>query len=348
MLRLPNRSFAKRLLHVGENSGAEALSQLSIAMYGATGHLGEMMGYKFAQSGADMLYPVATGIDYSDYFKKLRNVSKKGHYYIIKNFQFEDPKQMDRSCRNCNVAINLVGANQQIADYKQVYHANVTVPRRIAHHARKNGLQRLIHFSAVGADVKSPSMDLATKAIGEQAVRDEFPEATIIRPTTVVSQFDRLGHIFLESAELFWSFVPVFSDLKALRQPIKGQDLAQALFNCVRMEETKGKIIELGGRDVYTLLELNEMMMNIIQKPLKLVQIPRKLALETSKIFGFRFFPYLTIEKETIDLIVNKRPGIMTLEDLHVVPGNLKEILTFSFEQYMQYMDYSKDSDAHV
>lgn len=44
----------------------------------------------------------------------------------------------------------------------------------------------MIHFSSAGTDPNSESMDLRTKYYGEQEVLNAFPNATIIKPCTVV------------------------------------------------------------------------------------------------------------------------------------------------------------------
>lgn len=46
---------------------------------------------------------------------------------------------------------------------------------------------RLIHFSACGVGPDAISTRLRTKWQGEQEVLKYFPEATIMRPTTIVS-----------------------------------------------------------------------------------------------------------------------------------------------------------------
>lgn len=52
---------------------------------------------------------------------------------------------------------------------------NIDGARNIARAARAAGATRFIHVSALGADEKSSSEFLRTKALGEQAVREEFP-----------------------------------------------------------------------------------------------------------------------------------------------------------------------------
>lgn len=46
---------------------------------------------------------------------------------------------------------------------------------------------RLIHFSACGAGPDAISRRLRTKWLGEQEVLKHYPEATIVRPTTILT-----------------------------------------------------------------------------------------------------------------------------------------------------------------
>ena len=42
-------------------------------------------------------------------------------------------------------------------------------------------VERLIHFSDIGADVQHPSRRLSTKAEGDKALREIYPKATIVK-----------------------------------------------------------------------------------------------------------------------------------------------------------------------
>lgn len=64
-------------------------------------------------------------------------------------------------------------------------------PRRIAKACRETGVNRLIHVSALGASHDSPSAFLRSKAEGEEAVKAEFPDVTIVRPSSIFGAEDR-------------------------------------------------------------------------------------------------------------------------------------------------------------
>ncbi|CAH3183005.1 unnamed protein product [Porites evermanni] len=55
-----------------------------------------------------------------------------------------------------------------------------TGARVIAKAAKEAGVKRMIHVLALNASEDSPSKFLQSKACGEAAVREEFPDATIL------------------------------------------------------------------------------------------------------------------------------------------------------------------------
>ena len=56
--------------------------------------------------------------------------------------------------------------------------------------AQNPNVKRLIHISAAGADPNSQSMRLRTKWIGEQEVKEIFPDVTILRPTMMFNTIE--------------------------------------------------------------------------------------------------------------------------------------------------------------
>lgn len=85
---------------------------------------------------------------------------------------------------------------------------------------------------------------------------------------------------------LYCNFVPVYSNLEAKRRPITDHDIGLAVLNAIKLTETAGKTIQVYGPHEYTLKELYELMMNILQKPLVFAKINRNLALKASCVFS--------------------------------------------------------------
>jgi NADH dehydrogenase (ubiquinone) 1 alpha subcomplex subunit 9 len=68
----------------------------------------------------------------------------------------------------------------------------------IAKCARESGVKTLLHMSALNASenpqkiyLKNGSQFLISKARGEEAVREEFPDAIIFRPSDIFGGYDK-------------------------------------------------------------------------------------------------------------------------------------------------------------
>jgi len=66
----------------------------------------------------------------------------------------------------------------------------------VAQAAAEAGVGRLVHISALGADAHSEADYARTKAEGEAAVRDAFPDAVIMRPSVVFGPEDGFFNMF--------------------------------------------------------------------------------------------------------------------------------------------------------
>jgi NADH dehydrogenase (ubiquinone) 1 alpha subcomplex subunit 9 len=62
----------------------------------------------------------------------------------------------------------------------------------IARIASEFKVPRLVHVSHLNASLDTPSLFYASKARGEDAVRDAFPDATIVRPGPLYGYEDKL------------------------------------------------------------------------------------------------------------------------------------------------------------
>lgn len=69
---------------------------------------------------------------------------------------------------------------------------HVTGAESIARIARENGVSKFIHVSHLNAHPQSASQFYTSKAEGEIAVKEAFPDATIVRPAAMFGYEDRL------------------------------------------------------------------------------------------------------------------------------------------------------------
>ena len=118
--------------------------------------------------------------------------------------------------------------------------------------AKRAGVRRIIHMSAIGADPKSRFPFLRSKGEGERAVTGSGIAHVALRPSILFGKgddfFPKLGF------SLHFPVVPVPGDGSARFQPLHVADVAKVLRAALR--GTMTGVHEVGGPDVVTYDEL--------------------------------------------------------------------------------------------
>jgi uncharacterized protein YbjT (DUF2867 family) len=152
-----------------------------------------------------------------------------------------------------DAVVNLVGIlHGNGADFER---AHAELPRRLAAACLAAGTRRIVHLSALGADVQAPSMYLRSKAAGEAALLQQPGLAvTSLRPSVVFGAGDRFLTLFA-TLQAFSPWVPL-AGAQARFQPVWVEDLADAIIAALDDPASAGQTLECTGPRVYTLAEL--------------------------------------------------------------------------------------------
>jgi NADH dehydrogenase len=184
------------------------------------------------------------------------------------------PDTIARAIAGSDAVVNLVGAFKGNLDA-----LHVEGPRRMAQAAAAHGVEALVHISAIGADPVAPSRYGRTKGEGEAAVREAFPAATVLRPSTLFGREDRFVNRFAGMIATATD-VPLVHLLPVLRakakfQPLFVGDLAAAVTAALGAPDTyAGKTLELGGPDVMTMRGLIDWLAKTIERAPGIVEVP--------------------------------------------------------------------------
>ena len=177
------------------------------------------------------------------------------------------PESVRRAVRGATAVINLCGVFG--AKMRGVH---VDGPRNLAAAAREAGVKALVHVSAIGASVNSPSAYGRTKAEGEAAVREAFPDATVIRPSLVFGSEDELTNRFAGMARL--PLLPVIA-AKRNFQPVYVRDLGQAIATAaLEPRRFAGRTYEIGGPQVMSMVDLNRAILKLTDQKPDLMPVP--------------------------------------------------------------------------
>lgn len=344
LFKILSRGFKEtNSIKLYEMNGTQSVSGISATVFGCTGFMGNELTPYLGAIGSDIICPSKEKMWYSDRVKYLKLSGGTGFVFINHNTNFQDPRTIRRLVEKSNLVLNLIGPRKKCTNYEQFKEANIDLPRRIAKESRQAGVKRLIHFSSVGVDPRSESMDLATKFEGEKYVLDEFPDATIFRLCNVVGENDYLQKTFRIQSNFFARWIPIFSDLTAKRQPILVSDVGNCMVSALKMPETKGQIFELGGPHVYELKEFYDFMINALKRPTSYVPFNRDLMLQIANRISWQFFNREDIVKSSIDLIVQKKQGVKTIEDLYYQPVSVIPAIENLLYHYAEFPKPVKD-----
>jgi NADH dehydrogenase len=206
-------------------------------------------------------------------------------------------------------------------------------PERIARIAAEEGIARMVHVSAIGADETSDSDYARTKALGEAGVLAHIPDAVILRPSIIFGPEDQFFNRFAGMTRL-GPVLPVVGP-DTLFQPVYVDDVAQAAEKAIT-GRVEGGIYTLGGPEVRSFRELMQLMLDVINRRRLVIGIPFFAA--RIMAFGFDMLQTLTAGlirngMITRDQLKNLRrdnvvgEGDKTFADLGIEPVALAAIL---------------------
>lgn len=188
LVNLPKRFYDMQRLHVYDNGTARnSLSGINATMFGGTSALGSTLGGMLSRIGSQMIYPYRnTATMWDTRFKELHPTADLGYKTFMRLHDFTNEKEIAFTFKESNTVISCIGSHVWYKKDKEFEDANINIPIAIAKAVKNNPkIKRFIYVSAAGADPNSHSKRLRTKWIGEQEVKEIYPNATIIRPTYI-------------------------------------------------------------------------------------------------------------------------------------------------------------------
>jgi uncharacterized protein YbjT (DUF2867 family) len=302
---------------------------LRITVFGGTGFIGRYVVDRLCDAGYSVR--VATRRPAAAYF--LRTAGTVGQVAPVACNIHQDNSILN-AIEGSDVVINLVGILAQAGKKNRFDRIHADFPARLAVLARQARVTRIVHVSAIGADVNGPSDYARTKAAGELALTETFPDVVILRPSIVFGREDGFFNMFARMAAVV-PFLPLIGGGKTKFQPVFVGDVAAAIAAVVERDDARGKIFELGGPDILSFRQLYEKIFAITHVRRRLVSVPFWAA----KIQG-AFLQNLPGQLLTVDqvrslsvdnVVSGDKPG---LSELGIAPTPLDSVLPTYLDQY--------------
>lgn len=207
---------------------------------------------------------------------------------------------------------------------------NILIPETLAKLSKECGIKSFIHMSALSANPESNSKWSRSKYLGEEAVKKHFPEAIIVRPSTIFGHEDRFLNYIAESMEKL-PFSPLLNNGKTLVQPVYANDLGRALMLMVyNWREFQGKTFQLVGPAEYSYKEIFEYVSDVTNLKKPFIDVPLPIANAVAYGLGFTIAPFFSqdnIIQMTEDCIANTTDeSLLSFKDLNITPQSLDKV----------------------
>ena len=292
----------------------QTLSNQLITLFGGGGFIGRYAAQQLLAKGA-RLRVVQRNPQGAAFLKPLGNLGQTQFAAV----DIRDAASVARAVAGADAVVNLVGA---FADMDAVQHLGAA---NIANAARDAGVARLVHVSAIGADVNSPAVYGRSKGLGEAAVRAAMPAATILRPSTVFGREDQFINRFAGMIRMA-PVVPLVSGATKF-QPVYVGDVASAISAALVDTAAAGQTYELGGPQILSMEDLFRWIAKAIGRDPAFFPVPDAIAAGMARLTGWlpgapiTWDQWLMLQKDTV-----VAPGAATLADLNVVATALASV----------------------
>jgi NADH dehydrogenase len=204
---------------------------------------------------------------------------------------------------------------------------HVEAARRLAARAQRDGIERLVQISGIGADAASPSLYIRKRGEGELAVRAAFADAILIRPAVMFGPDDAFLTTVLALLRRLPVY-PMFGRGLTRLQPAYVEDVAEAIARALQQTERRAVTFECGGPRIYSYEELLRAVAREAGLEPRLMPLPFAAWYALASITEVLPSPPVTrnqIELMQIDNVVSRdMPGF---EQLAISPASAEDIL---------------------
>ena len=264
------------------------MKQKNCLIFGASGQIGRHLIRKLTKNNYKVT-AVTRNLHQKGYV--LKTQANAGYIDIVELNIFNENKLKDLISR-ADICINLIGILYEKNKGNSFENIHTIFPSLISKICKEYNVQQFIQLSALGIDQAKDSDYAKSKLAGEINIKNNFPDATILRPSVVVSVDDRLSTSFMTLLNRLPIF-PLYYNGNTKFMPIHVSDLTEIIYQVI-LKNITSTIIECVGPETMTLKEMLQKLLKLINKKRLLIPLPLIIAKLTAKIFQILPQPLIT------------------------------------------------------
>ena len=257
-------------------------------IFGGSGQIGRNLIRKLTKNNIKVTV-VTRNIHQKSYVIKTQ--ANAGFIDIVESNIYEE-KKIRPLFENADICINLIGILFEKKGGNSFKNIHSTFPLLISKLSKEYKLKSLIHLSALGIQNATNSIYAMSKLEGEKNILNNYPTATILRPSIVYSVDDNFTTLFMTLLNRMPVF-PIYYSGKTKFTPIHCSDLTDIIYHIIS-KGSDAQIIECVGPETLTFKEILEILLNLINKKRLLIPFPLSLARLSAKFFELLPKPLLT------------------------------------------------------
>jgi uncharacterized protein YbjT (DUF2867 family) len=245
-----------------------------------------------------------------------------------------DPPSFRNALRGVHTVVHLAAS---IRDQPRgsIEELNGIATWRMVEAAERQGVERFVFFSALGASTHHRTRCLRAKALAEQAVREADVRSIVFAPSIVYAPGDPWLTLLERMAWL--PAMPVSGRGRARFQPIWAEDVAACVLAALRadasehaVEDTGHRRYELAGPETLSHTEIVRTLLHSLGRTRPLVHIPTTIVSRALRLLeragGRRAFATWD-EAELMETSMTSARGTADVEALGVRPQRMAAVL---------------------
>lgn len=232
---------------------------LVATVFGATGFSGKYVVETLANAGLNVIVPFRGE---ENCMRHMKVIGELGQVIPVR-IDIKDSSTIERAVFHSNIVVNMISRFWETRNFT-FEDVNVKAATLIAELSKH--VDRYVHISAAGVSKDSSSAWARTKAEGEEAVKRVLPWATIIKPTLMFGDQDRLLNRF-GRLSLVAPVIPVLRQAeRRLVQPLSPVDFANGILLSLTKHNAIGQTYVLGGPQVLTWDEIGTLFLTAAKR----------------------------------------------------------------------------------
>ena len=260
-------------------------------IFGGSGQIGRHLIRKLTKNNYKVTV-VTRNLHQKGYVIKTQ--ANAGYIDVVEANIFDEAKIRNLFAKT-DICINLVGILYETGKGSTFKNIHSIFPSILAKLCKEYKVLQFIHLSALGINDAIDSEYAKSKLDGEKNIQNNYPLATILRPSVVYSVDDNFTTNFMTLLSRLPAF-PLYYNGNTKFTPIHCSDLTDIIYHVVS-KNIYSKIIECVGPEIISLKEILKKLLKLISKNRILISLPFLLAKMSANLFQLFPKPLLTVDQ---------------------------------------------------